>query len=162
MKIRRNQEGGEGGGVSLLRNGGGDSRGCVGEQRRRWGVAGGGGLGERGEALALLVLGVGLALDEHDAPALHHLAVRAQPLHRRANLHLLLLPPPVASSSSLLSPSPIRFELRSERSTRPPCLGFGFRRVNGLAVEKMGPIYGISKPISGPVNGAVMCQTWIW
>lgn len=88
------------GSFSLLSNGGGDSRGGVGEQRRCWVVAGGGGgLGERGEALALLVLGVGLALDEHDAPALHHLAVRAQPLHRRANLHLLL-PPPVASSSS--------------------------------------------------------------
>lgn len=53
----------------------------------------GGGFGDGGEALALLVLGVGGAVDEDDAPALHHLAEPAQALHRRADLHLLLPSP---------------------------------------------------------------------
>lgn len=50
----------------------------------------GGCFGDGGEALALLVLGIGRALDEDDSPALHHLAEPAQALHRRTDLHLLL------------------------------------------------------------------------
>lgn len=52
----------------------------------------GGGFGDGGEPLALLVLGVGGAVDEDDAPALHHLAEAAQALHRRADLHPLRSP----------------------------------------------------------------------
>ena len=40
------------------------------------------------------MLGVGGAVDEDNASALHHLAEPAQPLHRRADLHLL--PSPLA------------------------------------------------------------------
>jgi len=57
----------------------------------------GGGFGDGGEALALLVLGVGGAVDEDDAPALHHLAEPAQALHRRADLHLRSPDRPLAS-----------------------------------------------------------------
>jgi hypothetical protein len=49
--------------------------------------------GDGGEALALLVLGVGRAFDEDDSPTLHHLAEPAQALHRRTDLHLLLCSP---------------------------------------------------------------------
>lgn len=86
-------------GDSVLLSGGGERDGGGGgacwRRRRGRGEAG----GEGGEALALLVLLVGGALDEDDAPALDHLAEAAQPLHRRADLHLLL-PPLVVSSGS--------------------------------------------------------------
>ena len=49
--------------------------------------------GDGGEALALLVLGVGRAFDEDNSPALHYLAELAQVLHRRMDLHLLLCSP---------------------------------------------------------------------
>jgi hypothetical protein len=44
--------------------------------------------GDGGEALALLVLGVGHAFDEDDSPALHHLAEPAQVLHRKPTIAL--------------------------------------------------------------------------
>jgi hypothetical protein len=64
----------------------------------------GGGLGDGGVSLALLVLGVGLAVDEDDTPALDHLAEGAQPLYRRADLHL---PPPRARPPLLPRGSPV-------------------------------------------------------
>src|SRR5512146_447773 len=66
--------------------------------------------GSRALALALLVAGVGRADDPHDALALHHLALVADLLHRRADLHDAL-------------------RCRSKRQKHPP------RRPAGLAAK---------------------------
>jgi hypothetical protein len=83
---------------------------------------------------ALLVLGVGSAVDEDDAPVLHHLAEPAQALHRRADLHPLLRSPaqPLASCLGAFSSSFLPIRLAPSG-----ILGWG------LVVERMGQAISI-------------------
>jgi hypothetical protein len=117
--------------------------GGAGGGRQRQLDARGGGLGDGGVSLALLVLGVGLAVDEDDAPALHHLAEGAQPLHRRANLHL---PPPPARLPLL----PRRFLV--ERVGFLAWLGFGDGSRWARQVEARGTFSYKEKRIVGRPN----------
>jgi hypothetical protein len=61
------------------------------------------------------VLGVGGAVDKDDAPALHHLAEPAHPLHRRADLHL-----PPSPLARLQLPLPWSLLLVSPHVVLPP------------------------------------------